>query len=138
VINSRSLSDLTPETQEKAKALVAGCLLEGITLLIYCTYRDNEYQDTLYAQGRSTKGSVVTNVKGGMSFHNYRLAFDAVPTVDGVAQWNDNALWKRVGAVAERAGLNWGGSWQGFVDKPHFQNSKFNSVQEYLKSLKKP
>jgi peptidoglycan L-alanyl-D-glutamate endopeptidase CwlK len=136
MISSRKLSDLTLETQEKAKALIAGCLLEGITLLVYCTYRDNESQDALYAQGRTTKGAIVTKVKGGMSFHNYRIAFDAVPLINGKEQWDNVTLWKRVGAVAEQAGLNWGGSWQGFVDKPHFQNTKFNGVHEYLKSLK--
>ena len=40
------------------------------------TGRSIEYQNELYAQGRTKPGKIVTKAKGGSSFHNYFLAFD--------------------------------------------------------------
>lgn len=45
--------------------------------------RDN--QASLYAKGRTEIGSVVTDAKEGQSPHEYGLAYDAYPTVDGGA-----------------------------------------------------
>ena len=122
MINSRSLDDLTPETKAKAKALAAGCLLEGIDIIFTSTHRDDESQNALYAQGRTKPGKIVTNAAGGTSYHNYRVAFDVVPVVNGKAIWDDGKLWARIGAVGKLAGLEWGGEWK-FKDKPHFQNT---------------
>jgi peptidoglycan L-alanyl-D-glutamate endopeptidase CwlK len=42
------------------------------------TLRTFAEQDGLYAQGRSKPGAIVTNAKGGQSYHNYGLAIDIV------------------------------------------------------------
>ena len=131
MINSRSIDDLTPETQGKAKALVAGCLLEGIDLIVTSTYRDFEAQAALYALGRKTLGKVITNADAGHSFHNWRVALDVVPVLNGKAIWGDDRLWARVGAVGALAGLEWGGLWR-FTDKPHFQNTGGVSIAQFL------
>ena len=131
-MNSRSLDELTPETRDKAKALIAGCLLEGIDIIVTSTYRSNESQAELYAQGRTTSGARVTNAGPGKSYHNYRVAFDVVPIVNGKAVWNDDDLWERVGAVGELADLEWGGSWTRFVDKPHFQNTGGLTIAQFM------
>jgi peptidoglycan L-alanyl-D-glutamate endopeptidase CwlK len=128
---SRSIDDLHPDLQPKAKEFKKECAKEGIDALIYMTYRSNEEQDELYARGRTKPGKKVTNAKGGNSSHNFTIdgkpaakAFDAVPLrkVDGKnrAIWNDPNLWDLMGEVAERIGLKWGGNWKRFVDKPHF------------------
>ena len=135
MINSRSLDDLTPGTREKAKALIAGCLLDGIALLITSTYRDNASQAALYAQGRSTPGHRVTKAKAGHSFHNHRVAFDVVPLVNGKAVWSDGSLWARIGAVGDLAGLEWGGNWD-FEDKPHFQNTGGVTIAQFIERAK--
>jgi len=126
------LDDLTPDTRDKAKALIAGCLLEGIDIVVTSTYRDFESQAALYAQGRTTPGARVTKAGPGKSFHNYRVALDVVPIVNGKAIWNDDDLWARVGAVGELADLEWGGSWPRFVDKPHFQNTGGKTIAEFM------
>ena len=131
MINSRKLEDLTPDTQAKAKAFIAGCLLEGIEVLITSTYRDRESQASLYAQGRSKPGAIVTKAGPGHSMHQYRLAFDFVPIKDGKALWGDSHLWQICGDVANRAGLEWGGTWK-FQDKPHCQNSQGHSIASLL------
>jgi peptidoglycan LD-endopeptidase CwlK len=132
MINSRKLEDLTPDTQEKCKAFIAGCLLEGIDVIITSTYRDNDSQASLYAQGRTKPGAIVTKAPAGYSFHNYRVAFDFVPIKDGKALWNDSRLWQICGDVADKADLEWGGNWK-FQDKPHCQNTGGKTIQDFLK-----
>jgi peptidoglycan L-alanyl-D-glutamate endopeptidase CwlK len=81
------------------------------------TLRDKEYQDYLYAQGRTTKGSICTYTKGGYSMHNYGLAWDT--------SFPNNAEYKKAAAIAKALGLTWGGDFKvkgkPFVDRPHYQ-----------------
>lgn len=104
-----------------AEALLILCKDKGIDVILTSTYRDKESQDALYAQGRTTPGKKVTNAKGGQSMHNWRVAFDLVPVINGKAVWNDDNLWNRVGEIGESVGLEWGGRWSKFIDKPHLQ-----------------
>ncbi|NDB70468.1 MAG: peptidase M15, partial [Methylocystaceae bacterium] len=83
MINSRKIEDLHPYVAKLCRAFVAACKKEGIDILITSTWRDNEAQNALYAQGRTKPGKKVTNAKAGSSFHNYKLAFDFVPIVNG-------------------------------------------------------
>ena len=131
MINSRDIKDLTPDTRAKAIKFKAKCLAAGIDALITCTYRDNECQADLYAQGRTKPGKRVTKAGPGHSYHNYRLAFDFVPLVAGKAIWNDDKLWSQCGAIAQECGLEWGGNWQ-FTDKPHCQNTQGRSITALL------
>ena len=48
----------------------------SVTVKIICGTRTIKEQNDLYAIGRTTKGSKVTNAKGGSSFHNFGIAFD--------------------------------------------------------------
>lgn len=69
MINSRNIMDLHPKVQVMANAMVQACNKAGFDILITSTYRDAESQNALYAQGRTTKGSIVTNAKAGQSWH---------------------------------------------------------------------
>ena len=129
--NSRSLDDLHPIVANKAKQFKLECAKEGIDVLITSTERDNESQNALYAIGRTVKGAdvtllrpmgrKVTNAKGGDSFHNWKVAFDFVPLVHGKAIWNDEKLFARCGAIAEKVGLEWAGRWKSFSEQAHCQ-----------------
>ena len=121
MINSRSLDDLVPPAKQRAQAFVEAAKAKGIDLLVTSTYRDNESQDALYAQGRTTPGNVVTKAKAGQSWHNWRCALDVVPLVNGKAIWDDPALWKQVGEIGKSCGLEWAGDWVTFKEFPHFQ-----------------
>ena len=121
MINSRSLDDLISQAHVRAEKLIELCKAAGIDLLITSTYRDNESQDALYAQGRTTPGKIVTKAKGGQSFHNYRCAFDVVPLVNGKPIWDDEDLWTKIGRMGKQIGLEWAGDWVTFTEKPHFQ-----------------
>ena len=64
----------------------------------------------------------VTNAAPGQSLHNYALAGDVYPMRGGKLIFNDNALWERIGNVAEVCKLKWGGNWKMFQDKAHVQH----------------
>ena len=70
MINSRSLNELVPIVKQKVEEFIALCDDEGIDLLVTSTYRDNESQAALYAQGRTAMGRIITNANAGDSFHN--------------------------------------------------------------------
>ncbi len=110
-----------------ARELIAACAAAQppIDLLITSTYRDNESQAALYAQGRPPPlppvGNIVTNARPGESFHQYRCAFDFVPLVNGKCDWADAATFERVGVIAEGLGMEWAGRWTTFRELAHVQ-----------------
>jgi len=141
MINSRKLEDLEPRVRELCEKLIAECDAVGIDILITSTYRDNESQNALYAQGRTLPGNKVTNAKGGQSFHNYRIAFDMVPLINGKPLWStkgsDGEIWKRIGEIGVNLGLEWAGNWKTFKEYPHFQLTGGLTIKE-LAAGKKP
>ena len=79
-------------------------------------------QDDLYAKGRTKPGAIVTQARGGESNHNYGLAVDLCPFTSDKPDWNaPMAVWAAIGAAAASHGLEWGGQWKKFLDKPHVQ-----------------
>lgn len=121
MIDSRKIEDLHPKVQVLCKQFIAKCQEAGIKVIITSTYRDFEAQNALYAKGRTKPGKRVTNAKAGQSFHNYRVAFDFVPMVDGKCAWNDNLLFIKCGKIGVDLGLTWGGNFKSIKDMPHFE-----------------
>lgn len=121
MINSRKIEDLHPKVAKMCQEFIKKCDEQGIDILITSTYRDAESQDELYAQGRTKPGKIVTKAKGGQSFHNWRVAFDFVPLLNGKPAWNDTALFTRCGEIGESVGLEWAGRWVRFKELAHFQ-----------------
>lgn len=121
MINSRNIDDLNPKVAKMCRTFVARCKAQGIDVLITSTYRDFVSQNALYAQGRTTSGKKVTNAKAGQSFHNWKVAFDFVPIVNGKAQWNDLKTFTKCGEIAESIGLEWAGRWVRFKEMAHCQ-----------------
>lgn len=91
------------------------------------SYRDRELdflREILYEVGPQSGelGKHVTGAGPGESWHQYAMAFDAVPVRNGRAVWDDkDPIWELYGAAARAAGGNWGGDWSGSWDKPHTQ-----------------
>ena len=131
MINSRKLEDLHPKVEGMCRAFISACNKEGIDVIITSTYRDKESQDALYSQGRASPGKKVTNAKGGQSFHNYKVAFDFVPIVNGKAQWNDLKLFKRCGDIGKSLGLEWAGDWKSFKELAHFQFTNNLTLKDF-------
>ena len=121
MINSRNLDDLHPIIRKKCQKFIELCKESGVNILITSTLRDHESQNDLYAQGRTKPGKIVTNAKGGESYHNFGQAFDFVPMVEGQCIWNDTSLFNKCGNLAKECGLEWGGDFRSFKDLPHCQ-----------------
>jgi peptidoglycan L-alanyl-D-glutamate endopeptidase CwlK len=121
MINSRNINDLHPKVAAMTTEFVNRCKAANIDVIITSTYRDIESQNALYEQGRSLPGKKVTNAKGGQSFHNWKVAFDFCPIVNGKAAWSDAALFTKCGEIAESVGLEWAGRWVKFKELAHCQ-----------------
>jgi peptidoglycan L-alanyl-D-glutamate endopeptidase CwlK len=127
---SRSLDDLRPEVRSMVDAFLASCAAAGIDVLVTSTSRTNEEQAALYAKGRTAPGPKVTNAPPGQSAHNFGLAIDIVPMVNGKPDWRGaDLVWQQVGALGQAAGLEWAGA-PGFPfpEEPHFQLPNWRTV----------
>ena len=132
---SRSLKDLLPQVQLKAEEFFQLCADNGRDVLIYCTQRSKEEQDVLYAQGRTISGKIVTNARGGYSWHNFGRAFDFVPLIAGKPQWDNSVLYSRCGRLAEEIGLEWAGRWTGRLrEVAHLQYTNGISIDQARKN----
>lgn len=136
-MSSRKLTDLHPQMQSMVTRFLANARAAGIDLLVTCTYRSNEEQAALYAIGRTKPGRIVTNAKPGRSTHNNTLngkpaalAVDVVPLRDGKPVWSaSDPVWKRVGEIGEKVGLEWAGRWTTFREYPHFQHPQAKTLR---------
>ena len=107
----RNIEKLHPKVRNKATEFINRVEKElGIKLRVTSTLRTFAEQDKLYAQGRTTKGGIVTNAKGGESNHNFGTALDVVPIVNGQADWKTTAdTWNKIAKVGKSLGFEWGG-----------------------------
>lgn len=141
------------------------CEQHGVDLLIYCTRRTFLEQAKLFRQGRTweeikveintlretgfiesaeaieqagpQRGDRVTNATPGESWHNYGMAFDAVPQENRKPLWNYAAnkdKWDIYSKALYIHGLTWGGNFNSFKDYPHAQLIDGNPLQELSKS----
>ena len=121
MLNSRDIALLRDDVEENCRKWLERCKAVGLNVLVTNTVRDKEYQEYLYAQGRTRPGSIVTNGKTP-TFHadTAGLAFDFCKNVKG-HEYDDTAFFQKAGAIAKEMGFSWGGDWKSFVDMPHIQ-----------------
>ena len=125
------INTLHPEIRDNVTKMLQNLRKDGVTVEITLAYRSYEEQDALYAKGRDGKGKVidaskvVTNAKGGQSYHNFGLAFDlTVYDKNGKKDWSkDSDAWKKVIAEGKRQGFDAGAEWIDFPDLPHFEKT---------------
>ena len=113
MINSRNLLQLDAAFRLQTMKWLDACQKIGLDILVVCTFRDDEYQNFLYAQGRTTAGKICTNAKGGASMHNKRKALDFCVMDGKSCDWEDSAGFTKAGLLAEGFGLVWAGRWNG-------------------------
>ncbi|MGI6066302.1 MAG: M15 family metallopeptidase [Bacillota bacterium] len=107
-----------------------------MNIVISQTWRTREEQDALYAQGRTRSGNIVTNTRYPYSLHCWGVAFDIAVIVNNKANWSAK-YYDIVGPLGESLGLEWGGRWKSFVDRPHFQLPGF-TVSDLIKKYAHP
>lgn len=114
-----------------AGVFIAKCKAQGYNVIITSTYRDEAEQNALYAQGRTTPGSVVTNARFGDSLHNYRVALDFAPIVNGDIPWNDKKLFMKIADIGVSCGFEAGAYWTSFLDLPHLQYTAGYTLDDF-------
>lgn len=122
-LNKERLSNpkLSAVLREKVLKVIADLEAENIKPLITDGFRSYEEQNRLYSLGRTRRGKIVTNARGGQSNHNFGRAVDiAFMLSNGSIVW-DLKLYKRLGVVAKLHGLKWGGDWRKHKDNPHLE-----------------
>lgn len=107
--------------------------LSGVEFMVVEGLRTKQRQQQLYAQGRTTKGQIVTWTLN--SKHIDGLAVDLAPVVNGKIDWSDTKKFDEIAramflAAAEtKTPLRWGADWnrngvareRKETDSPHFE-----------------
>ncbi len=124
--SEEALKLICPEFADKVRAAADALKAEHTFLLVVSGLRTAAEQNTLYAQGRTTPGHIVTHARAGFSMHNYGLAADIVPYTSGQSgplNWTvTTPQYQEMVAALKSQGLEWGGDWKGNLgDFDHFQ-----------------
>ncbi len=127
------LNALHPYFRDKIIELIQICKSKGITLTVVETFRTRSKQNEYKSMGKK-----YTRSGGGLSKHQYGLAVDLVPVVDSVADWDNAALWRKIGVVGEKLGLRWGGRWKKPYDPGHFEWTGGLSTYHFASGLFPP
>ena len=145
----RDIKELTENAQKACKLFLEECKKQGLNVLVTETYRSQERQNKLYAQGRTESGEKVTWTRH--SRHTSRRAWDICQNIKG-QEYSNTTFFRRCGEIAKSLGIIWGGDWS-TPDMPHFEVSeswnykgddepmtaeekkKFNSLVEQVEKL---
>lgn len=101
------IAQLDASVSAAARQFIGDARLDGAPVVVVEAYRTQARQQTLYNQGRSSAGSVVTWTLN--SRHTQRRAFDVAFVVNGRLTWDvPRAWWQYLGDLSARYGLRWG------------------------------
>ena len=124
--SEKSIMTLHPQAQILARRFLAEAQASqqlsdaGVVARIISGTRTYQEQAALFALGRTRPGKIVTNASAGRSNHNFGIAWD-IGLFKGPNYLQESPLYSVMGALGRDLGLEWGGDWVSFVDKPHFQ-----------------
>ena len=116
------IATLVPKAQIAARKFMSTAKGAPFTVKLLSGTRTYAKQDNLYH--RIPK---VTNARGGQSWHNFGLAWDAGIFKEGVYYTGkntvENAAYVSLAALIKAAipEIEWGGDWVSFKDAPHYQ-----------------
>lgn len=135
VTNNR-IAKLDKRLQKPATNFINNVKIKlNIKLRIADGFRSIKEQNDLYAKGRTRPGKIVTNAKGGDSFHNYGLAIDVFMMKDnGEVDWS--IISSEIVEIGKEEGFKWGGDWKSFKDYPHFEMTFGKTISDLKKSKK--
>jgi peptidoglycan LD-endopeptidase CwlK len=113
------LKGCKPALVRKVGAIIRDLAGHGIHAVVVDGKRSQARQDELYAQGRTTPGKVVTQVRH--SKHTEGKAADIWFVVNGKTTCEVPArYWDLLGSSARAHNLTWGGDWK-WRDRPHVE-----------------
>lgn len=137
VRTERNIQMMIPEAQVKAREFM-NAVKGPLTYRIISGTRTYDEQNALFA-----KRPKVTNAKGGQSNHNFGIAWDIGIFEDGKyyegKPGKEYKAYLKLGELIKEKvkGLEWGGDWKSFVDKPHYQLATGKSVSQLRALLEK-
>lgn len=126
-VSEQRLLLVHPTLQKEIHSVATALATQNIAIRVVQGLRNWEDQARLYAQGRSLPGDIVTNAPPGHSMHEFGLAVDCEPSMnglsgpyvqDGVA---GSPRYLAMRAIAEALGLVSGSRWAHPEDWPHLQ-----------------
>lgn len=127
----RGTQYLHPYMKQKADELVFECAKSGLKIKITDTWRTKAEQNNI--------PSTNTQVQYPYSYHCWGIAFDICRNDGMGAYYDKDGFFAKVGQIANSIGLEWGGNlWIDFIDKPHFQTSKFGNPKALVKKYGTP
>ena len=129
-----SLNNLKGVHPNLVKVLKAAILNSPIDFSIVEGLRTTSRQQSLYAQGRTAKGSIVTYADGVKNKSNHQAksdgyghAIDFAPYINGELDWNDHSKFKTIADHIVKTGqslgikITAGYYWKKPYDPPHIQ-----------------
>lgn len=123
----QALTGLNPAFADLVRRVLAEMARIGRPMVAYDGLRTTAQQQALYAKGRTTGGKIVTYADGvrKRSRHQDGVAVDCAfllrqPTLKRAWTLTWGGSWDDYGALAESAGLVWGGRWA-MRDYPHIE-----------------
>lgn len=129
---------LHPKVRDEVKKLIEqaeAAIDQNLCIRIVMGLRTIDEQNSLYAQGRTAAGAIVTNAKGGQSTHNYGTAIDICflfKDANGTYQYDDKKSWlvgpnhKILQGIMKANGWTWGGDWKTIIDTPHYEKTMYS------------
>lgn len=121
----RDVKMLHPYLQMLVEEFQRRCKAKGLAVKITDCVRTKQEQDTALK-------NKTTQVAYPFTYHAWGLAFDVCKNSANVPYPQDITWWQKVGEVGESLGLEWGGRWQGFVDRPHFQLNAYGTCKDLI------
>lgn len=126
----RNIMTLQPRAQEAARTFLRKVLDAGINARIISGTRTYAEQNLLFKKGRfGNPPPKVTNARGGQSNHNFGIAWDIGIFEANGAYLGESPLYQKAAEVGLIEGIEWGGSWQTFKDRPHYQLATANPLR---------
>jgi peptidoglycan L-alanyl-D-glutamate endopeptidase CwlK len=120
-ISRARLQEVHPELARRVENLADALSIQGIFIEVDTALRSAMQQDTLWGQGRTLPGKIVTHARGYQSNHVIGCAVDIAPddSITDRPDWNaDHPAWQAIVRMASSFGLRDGVSWH---DMPHLE-----------------
>jgi peptidoglycan L-alanyl-D-glutamate endopeptidase CwlK len=119
--SERNIRSLRLDAQPFARRSLAAVRAAGLDARVISGTRTYPEQAALFRQGRNgNPGPRVTNARAGESWHNFGLAWD-IGIFRGGDYLTDGPQYDEAAKYGRIAGVEWGGDWKSFKDKPHYQ-----------------
>lgn len=124
LLSEERLALVHPELARRVRQLAEKCEKNSMTIRVTQGLRTWTEQATLYDQGRTKPGPIVTKAMPGHSAHCFGYAVDICPDKNGfpafTPDWDKMGVrWKQVLLLARSCGLAEGAAWRTFPDFPH-------------------